>query len=77
MNVECRCESLNIDYKEHYRVGADLPVFLIIILYYLIIYTFKVISGNNRKLSFGWLNPISIDPKDKIFQCNLKGVLWV
>ncbi len=53
MNVECRCESLNIDYKEHYRVGADLPVFLIIILYYLIIYTFKVISGNNRKLSFG------------------------
>lgn len=68
MNVEGRCESLNIDYKEYYRVGADLPVFLLIILYYFIIYTFKVISENNRKLGFGRLNPISIDPKDKIFK---------
>ncbi len=54
MNVEGRCESLNIDYKEYYRVGADLSVFLIIILYYLIIYTFKVISENNKKIRF-WL----------------------
>ncbi len=27
MNVEGRWESLNIDYKEYYRVGSDLPVF--------------------------------------------------
>lgn len=53
MNVAGRWESLNIDYKEYYRVGVDLPVFLLIILYYLIIYTFKVISENNRKLGFG------------------------
>lgn len=67
MNVEGRCESLNIDYKEYYRVGVDSSAFLIIILYYLIIYTFKVVSENNRKLGFSWLILLVLILKTRLF----------